>query len=230
MRVVLWDHHAIFSQAFAALLTVRGHQVVAAPTSSAEAEILVSDHVTVPFDAVLMELELPDIAGTEAVQMLRRALPDLPIGILTSSTDVALLTDALEAGADGLALKTESVDEVERMLLRITSPLVVKLRHTAKPEQVWSRGAKALAHSSSKGRIDFQPTARELEVIDLLARGADTTQIAEVMTVRAATVRSHLRHLFVKMGVHSRLELVALAVREGLIEPAPWRADAPASK
>lgn len=220
MRIILCDPHAMFSDAFSSLLPLRGHDVVAQPRSVSEIADLASawSDGEVLADVIVSDINFPDIAGTAAVAKMRALLPDMPIAILTGETGVSRLRAALDAGADGVAIKTESVDEVERLLLRLASPLFARLRRSGSPEKVWSRRARALANQSSRSSVDQLPTTRELEVIRLLARGESTSRIAEIMGVGTATVRTHLQHLFVKFGVHSRLELVAFAVRTGVIE------------
>jgi DNA-binding NarL/FixJ family response regulator len=221
MRIILCDPHAMFSDAFACLLPLRGHEVVARPRNVSEVVALASvpPRGIEPYaDIVVSDINFPDIDSTVAVAKMRAVLPDTPIAILTVETGVSRLRAALDAGADGVALKTESVDEVERLLLRLVSPLFAKLRRNGSPEKVWSRRARALSNQSSCSSMEQLPTPRELEVIRLLARGESTKRIAQTMEVGTATVRTHLQHLFIKFGVHSRLELVAFAIRSGVLE------------
>lgn len=218
MQIILCDPHAMFRDAFASLLPLRGHTVVARPRNVSELVALTSSSSEdQPIaDVVVSEINFPDIAGTVAVAKIRDTFPDLPIAILTIETGISRLRAALDAGADGVAMKTESVDEVERVLLRLTAPTFVALRQNGSSGKVWSRRARALESQSSRTSVDQLPTARELEVIRLLARGESTSRIAQIMGVKTATVRTHLQHLFIKFGVHSRLELVAFATRTGL--------------
>jgi two-component system nitrate/nitrite response regulator NarL len=220
MRIILCDPHAMFSDAFSCLLPMRGHEVIARPRSVSDFAALASLQSAgePPADVVVSDINFPDIAGTVAVAKIRDIVPDVPIAILTGETGVSALRAALDAGADGVAIKTESVDEVERLLLRLASPLFTRLRRCGNPEKVWSRRARALANQSDRSSVDDLPTPREREVIRLLARGESTCRIAQLMGVGTATVRTHLQHLFNKFGVHSRLELVAFAMRSGLIE------------
>jgi len=228
MRIVLLDPHAMFRDAFSCLLALRGHDVVARSGSVLDLLEWADDEPGDDrlADVVVAELDLPDIPGTVAVGKIRAAFPNLPIAILTGETQLRPLRAVLDAGADGVALKTEGVDEVERVLLRLTSPLSGRRRQTDDPQKNWSRGARALAHRSSRSSANQLPTRRELEIIRLLVQGESTGQIGRIMGVRNATVRTHLQHLFIKFGVHSRLELVAFAVRTGLVEgPLRPRAD-----
>jgi DNA-binding NarL/FixJ family response regulator len=213
MQIVICDKHELFAQAFSALLEARGHEVVACQTTLGDAVSFVPSGT----DVVVTELNFPDAHGVSALSELRQVLPETPIAVLTGSNDYAEMNAALAAGADGVVMKTESVDEVERILLAITSPNFAKLRGSSTPEKALSRRVRALSKGNHRARDDLRPTSREVQVIELLARGATTEEIAERLDVRAATVRTHLRHVFVKMGVHSRVQLIAVAVREGLL-------------
>ncbi len=215
MRIAICDRHELFAQAFSTLLEARGHEVVSCPTTLADAV----SSVPAGTEVVVTELNLPDASGVSAITELREVLPDTPIAVLTGSNDYAEMSAALAAGADGAVMKTESVDEVERILLAVTSPMFAKLRGSSTPEKALSRRVRALSKGRHRTRKDQRPTCREIQVMELLAQGATTEAIAERLEVRAATVRTHLRHLFVKLGVHSRVELIAVAVREGLLDP-----------
>lgn len=217
MRILVCDQHAMFGEAFGSLLMSRGHEVAGRTASVADALEFIRDGEWEP-EVVVLDLDLPGTRHESAVGSLRRAAPDVAIAVLTGNTDVPGLCQALDDGADGVALKFESVDEVERLLFQITSTVFTKLRTTGQPEKVWSRRARALADQMARARMDDLPTPRERQVIELLARGESTAGIARIMGVGTATVRTHLQHLFIKLGIHSRLELVAFAVREGLVD------------
>lgn len=220
MQLILCDPHAMFRDAFSSLLSVRGHDVIACTRALEEVMDLMTSAEAdeLSADVVVTEIAFPGVPEVTAITALRAAVPDTPIAVLTGESEPSRLRAALEAGADGVAIKTESVDEVERVLLHLSSPAFTKLRYSATPEKVWSRRSRSLMDQSIPSHVDQQPTPREREVINLLARGAGTPEIAEVLGVGTTTVRTHLQHLFIKLGVHSRLELVAFAIREGLVD------------
>jgi DNA-binding NarL/FixJ family response regulator len=220
MRILHCDDHAMFAEAFASLLNRRGHEVVGVLGSPLEIEpyFVRSSAAALSLDVMVMEVAFPELPQGSAVATVRHVLPSLPIAVLTGEAEVTKLRKALEEGADGVALKTESVNEVERLLIRITSPLFQKLRQTSQPEKAWSRQTRALA-GRAVPRVGEMVTPRELTVVELVALGQSTVTIAQQMHVSVPTVRTHLQHLFMKFGVHSRLELVAFAIRSGLVNP-----------
>jgi two-component system, NarL family, nitrate/nitrite response regulator NarL len=214
MRIVICDDHAMFSEAFASLLTQRGHDVVSSAPTPAEA--LVAGRQFRP-DVFLVDLHFPDVHGVDAISLLRAAMLDAPIVVLTAERDAELLRQALDAGADGVVLKSEGVVEIEQVIRQVRlAPPDGHLR-AVRPGKVWSRQARALAQRQARIVEDRDLTPRERQVIALLVQGKSTTAIAVTMNVGKATLHAHLQHLFIKLGVHSRIELVAYAMRRGIV-------------
>jgi DNA-binding NarL/FixJ family response regulator len=214
MRIVICDDHAMFSEAFASLLSQRGHEVVSCAATPAEA--LVAGRRYRP-DVFLLDLHFPGVHGADAVHQLRAALVDVPIVVLTAEVDAELLRQALDAGADGVVLKSEGVVEIEQVIRRAHLPPAAQRGSTPHSEKAWSRQARALAQRQARIVKDQDLTPRERQVIVLLVQGRSTAAIARAMNVGRATLHAHLQHLFVKLGVHSRLELVAYAIRRGIV-------------
>lgn len=220
MRVIVCDAQAMFNDAFSFLLQRRGHRVVARCRDVSEVLDFASrspDGAAVA-DIVISGLDFPDVSGDLAIGKMRAALPEVPIAILSGEIDHYQLRAAVDAGADGVAMRTDSADEVERLLLRLVFPPFETPGDKVAHEKAWSRRSRALADQAPRSCSERQPTPKELEIIRQLVRGESTTRIAQLMGVRTATVRTHLQHLFIKSGTHSRLELVAFAVRAGLVD------------
>jgi DNA-binding NarL/FixJ family response regulator len=214
MQIVICDDHMMFAEALSTLLMKRGHKVLA-QVSSPEQGLALKNRDEA--DVWLTDLHFPGIVDTAGVRQLREAMPDVPIVVLTADSDRAMLQQALEDGADGVALKTEGVEEVERLLRRVSAPAIRKRRSHAPSEKAWSHLAKSLGRGQ-RGKGTPALTAREQDVLTRLWRGESTSSIAKSMGVGVSTVRTHLQHLYVKVGVHSRLELVAYAARNGLLQ------------
>jgi two-component system, NarL family, nitrate/nitrite response regulator NarL len=219
MRIVLCDSHAMFAEAFSSLLAQRGHEVVARVRNPSELADLVRTHPRdLKADVVVTDIKFPGLQPEATIRFARAALPDTAITVLTAEASANELRALVAAGVDGIAFKTEGVDEVERVLARVASPLFQRLRSSAHPEVAWSRQARAADEHTRRSGVIERPTPRELEVIKHLAAGQSSATIAAELGMGVATVRTHLQHLFIKFGVHSRLELVALMMREGLFE------------
>jgi DNA-binding NarL/FixJ family response regulator len=192
----------------------RGHRVLARISNPADAVGIPNRQEA---DVWLTELEFAGYEGTAAVRLLRALDPGVPIVVFTANQDLGLLHDALAEGADGVALKTEGIDEVERLLRRVCSlPFKNRHGHTG-PGKAWSPRAQATVQRRSD-RVDTQSlTQKEQEVMRRFAQGESTAAVAAGLGVSVSTVRTHLQHLYVKLDVHSRLELVAFAVRHGMV-------------
>lgn len=159
-------------------------------------------------DVVLMDYELPDGDGVSATRAIKAALPDTKVVLLTSNADEDVLVAALEAGASGYVTKHKPAAEV-----------TAAVRAVANGEMLVSSDmlARLLPRMNRAAPARYDLTARELEVLELLAAGTPNIELAQRMGISRNTVRNHVQNLLTKLGVHSRLEAVALANREGLL-------------
>jgi DNA-binding NarL/FixJ family response regulator len=155
-----------------------------------------------PPDVVLMDIQLPTKNGVACTALLKKALPSVPVMMLTVYEDTDTIFNALKAGASGYLLKRtdpaqvlEALTELHRGGAPMTGEIarkVIDSFHRSKPAE---HPQDAL-------------TAREEEILDCLAKGFVTKEIADKLTISSATVRYHLRHIYDKLHVHSRVEAV----------------------
>jgi NarL family two-component system response regulator LiaR len=167
-------------------------------------------------DVVLMDLVMPEMDGISAIGIIRKANPNIQVIALTSFTDQKMVTDALHAGAIGYLLKNVSIDELTMAICGAT---------TGKPT-IAAEAFKVLVNLNPPPAKDptYDLTGREKEVLSFLAAGLTNNEIAANLTVSQATVKTHLNHIFSKLGVTNRVEAVTLALQHHLVE------DQPASK
>ena len=161
-------------------------------------------------DVVLLDHRLPDGDGVGAIAGLHAIRPSAKIVVLTATTSDRLLVAAMEAGAAGFIAKTQRLDDV-----------IDGVRAAAHGESVVSaklltRLLPRLHRRSGGGRAEL--TEREREILDLLARGLSNADIAQQLTISVHTVRNHVANLSAKLGAHSKLEVLSIAVREGLVD------------
>jgi DNA-binding NarL/FixJ family response regulator len=192
IRVLLADDHAIVLEGLRALLEGEAEITVAAWTTDGTAVVqLVQQHKP---DVVVLDLELTSVKGTEVITRLR-ALPTPPkVLVLTAYNDGDSLRSALDAGADGLALKTESPQQTLTAIRQVHAGQLVFPQAARR----WIEG-RALG-----GPGDLTP--REREVWALVAGGLTNPQIAERLGLSDNTVKFHVQHLFAKLGVKNRTE------------------------
>jgi DNA-binding NarL/FixJ family response regulator len=176
----------------------------------------VKDAVTISLDlrpdVVLMDYQLPDGDGVTAVEQIKREIPATQVVMLTGSdNDERLARRAFEAGCSGFVGKSRSVEDLFSVVraahagdVLITPVMLLMLlpRSTA-----------------SNGGVGANLSRRELEVLGVMAEGGSDKEIAERLFISLNTARKHAQNIIRKLGAHSKLEAVVVAVRAGLIRP-----------
>ena len=167
-------------------------------------------------DVVLADYHLPDGTGSDIARTVRATLPDTSVLILTGDPSVATLSDVARSGAVGHLTKDRPFDEV-----------VEGVRAAAIGEILFapSELQRLLLERETRPRPLEPLTARELEVLQLLAEGASTSQASQRLGISTATLRAHVQAILRKLGAHSRLEAVAEAARLGVITLDAWTRD-----
>ncbi len=159
-------------------------------------------------DVVLMDLVMPGLSGVEATRQILATCPDTKVVALTSFTDEDLIGETLRAGAIGYLMKNVSADQLADAVRAAYAG-----RSTLAPE-----AADALVRSVSAPRQSGDSlTAREREVLKLMADGLTNADIAERLVIGVATVKTHVSSVISKLGVSTRTEATALAIRRGLV-------------
>ena len=210
MKVALCEDHLTFSEALEGLLTGLGHQVVRRTTTPRGA-------VGPDADVCVVDLHFPGIEGCEAVDIVRQEAPTIPIVVLTARRDSELIEQAFVHGANGAVLKTEGIVELESVLRQVVE--MGDLSDSPRPHRrVRSRQVQVLARRRDGTRTLPHLTRREEEVLRALVEGRTTAEIATSLGVEVTTLRTHVQHLLSKFGAHSRVELVAAAIRTRAVE------------
>lgn len=210
VRVLIVDGQQMMATSLAlALQREVGIAVPATVNSLAAARALVSQD---PPDVVLLDQRLPDGSAVEAIIELRRLAPRSRVVLLVASSDDAVLVAATQAGAAGFVATTSPVEE-----------LVAAVRAAAAGDVLISpvllpRLLARLQAPTVRGDGQ-QLTAREREVLELIAEGLSNAAIAARLVLSVNTVRNHVQNLLTKLGAHSKLEALSVAVRDGLLPP-----------
>lgn len=206
ITVLIVDDHKMFAQSLQALLGSEPDlQVVGAATTLAAARAVVA---TEPVDVVLMDLRLPDGSGIDGVRALRSLSPASRVLVLTAHAADDTLLDAVAAGAAGYL--TKDLD---------AAALVAAIRAAASGETLVPPAvlARLLPRLSAPPPDTAELTAREREILALFVEGLTNADIAERLGVSVHTVRNHVQNLLAKLGAHSKLEALAIALRRGLV-------------
>lgn len=208
MRIIVADDHRIMREGVQMLLAdYEGIEVVG---EAGNGESLLQLLETAEVDAVLMDLEMPGMGGLDALEQLGARFPQVAVVILSMHDRPDFVRRAITAGAGGYLLKSASREEVIRALETVVAGGSYVQQELVAP-LVAGIGEEAVEVS------ELSLTDREHQVLELMALGRDTQAMASEMGVAEATVRTHVKHLFTRLGVHSRAEAVAVGLREGLI-------------
>jgi two-component system, NarL family, nitrate/nitrite response regulator NarL len=208
--LVLADDHAAFGDALAAVLETHGLTTVAVVRTLAE---VVPALERCRPELCVVDRWFDDGDVLAVLPKLRAASPETRVVVLSADPDRGAAQAALDAGAHGFVHKTRGVSALLDALARVAAGVVV-----VEVPPRWSGGRE---RSHDPARHPVTPlTGREYECLGLLVEGASTTQIAGRLGVGTNTVRSHVQALMTKLGVHTRLEAAAYAVRHGLVETA----------
>jgi DNA-binding NarL/FixJ family response regulator len=164
-------------------------------------------------DIVLMDLRMPGLDGAEATRRIRAALPETQVLVLTTYADDDSLFPALEAGARGYLTKDASAEEIEQAIRAVASG-----RTHLDPAVQQRLVAAALDARPSTGEAPLPDglTAREAEVLKLIATGLSNAEIAAALVVSSATVKTHVNRIFAKTGARDRAQAVRYAYERGI--------------
>jgi DNA-binding NarL/FixJ family response regulator len=165
-------------------------------------------------DVVLMDLRMPDVDGTEATRRIARARPDTAILVLTTYADESSVLPALQAGARGYLTKDASAEQIEAAIRDVHAGRTHL--DSGVQEQLVAMAVRAAPAPAGLGEAEAL-TARELEVLGLIADGLSNHQIAERLVVSNATVKTHINRVFAKLDVRDRAQAVRFAYEHGLM-------------
>lgn len=205
-RVLVVDDHEVLSGSLALVVDAEADmESVGVARDLAEARRRVADRQP---DVILLDRRLPDGDGIEAIAELRTLSPDTKVVVLTASDTDQVLVQAIEAGASGFLSKSRGLGEV-----------IGAVRAAAAGEAVISGEmlSRLLPKLTRSGGPTVELTPRELDVLELLAEGKSNAAIAQSLFVSVHTVRNHVANLSAKLGAHSKLEALSIAVRRGLL-------------
>jgi DNA-binding NarL/FixJ family response regulator len=211
-RILLADDHAVVRHGLRMVLDSEPDlQVVAEAGDGAEA---VKRALLEDIDLAILDIAMPRLTGLQAARELHRRRPQLRILMLSMHQNEQYLYEALKAGGSGYVLKTVADRD-----------LVQACRAAMRGEPFLYPGAMTtlirdyLHRARNDQDLPEDPlTAREQEVVKLIAEGYSTKQIAEALVISEKTVERHRANIFDKLGIHDRVELTRYAIRRGLIE------------
>jgi DNA-binding NarL/FixJ family response regulator len=211
IRVILADDHAVVRKGIREFLEEEGDIIVVAEAGDGEqATALVAEHQP---DVAVLDIQMPGISGIEATRRIRAQFPDVRVLVLTAYDDDPYIFALLQAGASGYILKTADSSELIRAVRAVhrgesaLDPAVAQ-----KLVQQLTSGRPLGAGTNVEALTD-----REVEVLQLAARGLTNKAIGQALTISDRTVQGHLANIYGKLNVNSRTEAVTEALKQGWI-------------
>jgi DNA-binding NarL/FixJ family response regulator len=204
VRVMLVDDHRIVREGLSYMLGAADDVVIVGEADSG-AELLATYDDIAP-DVVLLDVHMPEMSGLEALEELRRGHPDAKVIMLSMQDQASYVQQALRGGALGYVLKSVGLDELLRAVEMVATGTV------------YLQGELVVAAVSPDAAESASLSPRELEVLGLMSAGLQNKQIARRLGISEATVKTHVKALYARLGVRGRAEATARAMRLGLIK------------
>ncbi len=204
IRLVIVDDHPVVRDGLRGMLESQPDFEVVGEASDGEEAVRITNKVKP--EIVLMDLRMPEMDGVTALREIKASNPQVQVLVLTTYDSDADILPAIEAGASGYLLKDSSREE-----------LYTAIRATARGETVLAPAVAARLVGRMRAPAEEQLSSRELEVLQLVAEGDSNSEIASHLHISQATVKSHLIHIFGKLGVSDRTAAVTVALRRGIL-------------
>lgn len=208
IRVVLADDHVLVRQGLKSLLEREKFQVVAEATDGQEVIRLAE---TLHPDIAVMDISMPTLNGIDAARELARTCPKTKVVLLTQSDEEQYVCEALQAKVSGYVLKSQ-----------VANDLIHALQQVSRGEIYLSPGvsrAVVEAYRSKSEKPSDPLSGRERQVLQLIAEGRSTKDVASLLNISVKTAESHRSRIMQKLDIHETASLVRYAVRRGLVQP-----------
>lgn len=222
MRVLLVDDHSLFLESLENLLTANGFQVVG---TAGDGLMALEQARRLRPDLILMDVAMPRCDGLAATRLIKAEMPALRIVMLTASEHDELLFEAIKSGATGYLLKSlrapefiQQLNQIDRGEPPLSPGLALKIMQALAKQPGNGDTAPAPA---AHGEIPAgeRLSARQSEVLTLVAHGLSYAEVAETLHVTEKTVNYHMGEIFSRLHLHSRAEVMAYLARMGLKRP-----------
>ncbi len=204
IKILITDDHPVVREGLAGMLA--GQPDFEVIGLAADGEVAVNLYTSLQPDVVLMDLQLPKLDGVGAIQAIRDTNPNANILVLTTYDSDAAIVRAIEVGATGYLLKDTPREELFRAI-----------RAVSNGDSVLSPTVATRVMSRMRAPAEEKLSAREIEVLELVAKGASNKEIGKSLSISVATVKTHLIHIYGKLGVDDRTAAVTTALEQRII-------------
>ena len=204
IRILITDDHPVVREGLAGILA--GQEDFEVVGLAADGDTAVTLHDSLDPDVTLMDLRMPNLDGVGAITAIKKKRPSANILVLTTYDSDADIVRAIEAGATGYLLKDTPREDLFRAI-----------RSAAKGESVLTPTVAARLMTRMRAPAEENLSAREIEVLQLVAKGSSNKEIGKTLHISTATVKTHLIHIFNKLGVTDRTAAVTTALEKRII-------------
>lgn len=212
MKILLVDNHSLFLQSLSVLLSARGYEVVGTAGNGIEA--LKQARLLSP-NLILMDIEMPGCDGLTATRLIKADMPQIKIVMLTISATDENLFEAIRSGASGYLLKSQSADRFLEMVAQVEhGGAALPPELAARLLDEFARQAKHVKEPEKE--ISSELTARQSEILQLVAQGLTYPKIGEALHLSEATIRYHMGQILERLHLRNRSQVIVYAARHGL--------------
>jgi DNA-binding NarL/FixJ family response regulator len=204
IRILITDDHPVVREGLSGMLA--GQSDFEVIGLAADGDTAVKMHDSLAPDVTLMDLRMPGLDGVGAIKAIKAQQPSSRIIVLTTYNSDADILRAIEAGATGYLLKDAPREELFRAI-----------RAAARGDSVLASAVAARLMTRMRAPAEENLSAREIEVLQLVAKGASNEEIGKSLHISTATVKTHLIHIYGKLGVDDRTAAVTTALGKGII-------------
>ncbi len=208
VRIVLADDHVLVRQGLKALMEREGFQVVAEAADGQEALERVRSLLP---EIAVMDITMPILNGLDTAREMKRSSPQTKVILLTQHEEDQYISEALEVGVKGYVLKNQAANDLLQAIRQVSRGHVYLSPGVS--------GAVMEAYRSKDERPKDPLTAREKQVLQLIAEGKSTRDVASLLSISVKTAESHRTRLMRKLDIHETASLVRYAVRRGIVKP-----------
>jgi len=211
ITVFLVDDHTVVRQAVRLMLEAESDIAVCGEAEGADGAI--EDITTLKPDVALVDLKMEGRGGLSLAKAVTSRCPRTAVIVFTMYSNPSYVDAAIRAGASGYVLKSATKAELLRAIRAVSQG-----SRFLQPEITKPLLRRLTLEVDSEGTRSIRFTPRELEVLELLTNGASNKEVARILTVSEETIKTHLKHLYEKLGASDRAQAVAIALRQNLID------------
>ena len=208
ITVLLVDDNALFRDGIAHILAADGRFAVIGQASRGDAAV--SAAASLRPDLILIDLQMPEMSGVDAIRSIRAHDAEVGIGVLTMFETQDYVTAAMDAGANGYVAKDSTPTDL--------CEAAAALAHGRRGLVAIPQASESATRTAASSRVLDRLTQREIEVLRVLATGAANPEIARSLSISPKTLRNHISNLYHKLQIYDRAQAVIVAVREGLVD------------